>query len=209
MSRFFFSCLFMGAVCGMVGGLMDSAASAATADSARIAVNSVVPEDFMRFLSLLFGHHTRSRGLHARYILATIWSNPHEITVEKHDSVEFCRGGDEQRCERRAMRPGVPEQDRRHLYRGDGGARSVASSIRQGREVCREYGPDEAGGRAVEDSVGRSYDIQNLCSRSGGAAGGFSVCDEGRRQTNSVRSAPEAEGRQNCGGGAFNRARSS
>jgi hypothetical protein len=53
----------MGAVCGMVGGLMDSADSAATADSAKIAVNRVVPEDFMRFLSLLFGHHTTFMGL--------------------------------------------------------------------------------------------------------------------------------------------------
>jgi hypothetical protein len=43
--------------------LMDSADSAPTADSARIAVTSLVREDFMRILSLLFGHHTTFSGL--------------------------------------------------------------------------------------------------------------------------------------------------
>src|ERR1700733_7901335 len=61
MSRFFFSCLFIGAVCGMVGGLMDSADPKLA--SASIAANSV---SLIRILSLSFGHHICPGGLHAR-----------------------------------------------------------------------------------------------------------------------------------------------
>jgi hypothetical protein len=41
-----------------VGGLMDSAARAPAAESASIAPNSLVPEDFIWIFSLLPGHHT-------------------------------------------------------------------------------------------------------------------------------------------------------
>src|SRR5579862_3412083 len=47
MSRFFFSCLFMGAVCGVVGGLMASADTLAVpAASTKAAMHSLTVEDF-------------------------------------------------------------------------------------------------------------------------------------------------------------------
>jgi hypothetical protein len=88
----------MGAVCGVVGGLIDSADNTPTADSASIAVNSVVPEDFMRILSLLLGHHTTFSWLACKtYILATTWKNPYEIMSKYRNRFEFRRGGCKQR----------------------------------------------------------------------------------------------------------------
>ncbi len=60
----------------MVGGLMDSAASAPTADSASIAANSLVPEDFIWILSLLLGHHTTFAGIACKRLRELIyWLN--------------------------------------------------------------------------------------------------------------------------------------
>ena len=55
----------------------------------------------------------------------------------------------------------------------------------------------------------RPNHVQDLCSRSGGAAGGLFVCDDRRRQTDPVWSALEAGERQDHGGGASDCARSS
>src|SRR5579863_8850655 len=53
MSRFFFSCLFMGAVCGIVGGLIGSADSGAMPTAnIRAVANCRILDDLMRILLL-------------------------------------------------------------------------------------------------------------------------------------------------------------
>src|ERR1700733_7078469 len=93
MSRFFFSCLFIGAVCGMVGGLMDSADSGAMpAAIIKAVANCRILDDLMRILLLSLD-----------IILHVYWLRSlenHEKTVQ--DSTDFrpFSSGDERGSER-------------------------------------------------------------------------------------------------------------
>src|SRR5580698_5640183 len=121
-SRFFFSCLFMGAVCGMVGGLMDSAESEPRPPSVRLTANSVIPVDFIRFSPGCLVIILRSPDLHARYILTTVWNNSHAFNHQKRNHFELGRCDIVQCRGRGEMRPRVPGQDGGYLHRSAGGA---------------------------------------------------------------------------------------
>src|ERR1700722_4772589 len=119
MSRFFFDCLSIGAVCGMVGGLIDSPNSTPRDDSASIAPNSLVPADFMR-ISLLAAWSSYYVPPSCMQELYTGCDPKHRMKTSLQ-SLIFLSLATGQSATGRAWKK---------LHRGHGGAQPVAGGLR-------------------------------------------------------------------------------